>query len=95
VYLSVGSAVMSPMIFEKALSMARNAEGGVDDFRIFVVDLAPRTWDWQRDGEPPPEHPAYYLRFLKSFSRAGAPVSYVQADNRAFLAGLCAELAGG
>ena len=27
VYLSVGSAVMSPMIFEKALSMARNAAG--------------------------------------------------------------------
>jgi hypothetical protein len=96
VYLSVGSAVMSPMIFEKALSMARNAalaQGRrVEDFRIFVVDLAPLSWDWQRDGEPPPEHPAYYLRFMKTFSRAGAPVAYVQADNRAFLAGLCAEL---
>jgi hypothetical protein len=99
VYLSVGSAVMSPMIFEKALSMARNAalsgERRVEDFRIFVVDLAPLSWDWQRDGEPPPEHPAYYLRFMKTFSRAGAPVAYVQADNRAFLAGLCAELDGG
>ncbi len=98
VYLSVGSAVMSPMIFEKALSMARNAalsEGRrVEDFRIFVVDLAPPSWDWVRDGEPPPEHPAYYLRFMKTFSRAGAPVAYVQADNRAFLAGLCAELGG-
>ena len=96
VYLSVGSAVMSPMIFEKALSMARNvaqAEGrGLEDFRIFVVDLAPPSWDWLRDGEPPPEHPAYYLRFMKTFSRAGVPVAYVQADNRAFLAGLCAEL---
>ena len=96
VYLSVGSAVMSPMIFEKALSMARNValqEGGqVEDFRIFVVDLAPPSWDWVRDGEPPPEHPAYYLRFMKTFSRAGAPVAYVQADNRAFLTGLCAEL---
>jgi hypothetical protein len=96
VYLSVGSAVMSPMIFEKALSMARNAalsEGRtVEDFRIFVVDLAPLSWDWVRDGEPPPEHPAYYLRFMKTFSRAGAPVAYIQADNRAFLAGLCSEL---
>ena len=96
VYLSVGSAVMSPMIFEKALSMARNAalaEGRkVEDFRIFVVDLAPPSWDWVRDGEPPPEHPAYYLRFMKTFSRAGAPVAYVQADNRAFLAALCAAL---
>jgi hypothetical protein len=96
VYLSVGSAVMSPMIFEKALSMARNAahaEGRrLENFRIFVVDLAPPSWDWQRDGEPPPEHPAYYLRFMKTFSRTGAPVAYVQADNRAFLSGLCAEL---
>jgi hypothetical protein len=98
VYLSVGSAVMSPMIFEKALSMARNvahAEGRrVEDFRIFVVDLAPPSWDWLRDGEPPPEHPAYYLRFLKTFSRAGAPVAYLQADNRAFLAGLLSALGG-
>ncbi len=96
VYLSVGSAVMSPMIFEKALSMARNlglSEGReLEDFRIFVVDLAPPSWDWVRDGEPPPEHPAYYLRFMKTFSRAGAPVAYVMADNRDFLAGLCAEL---
>ncbi len=96
VYLSVGSAVMSPMIFEKALSMARNAELSegrkVEDFRIFVVDLAPLSWDWVRDGEPPPGHPAYYLRFMKTFSRVGAPVAYVQADNRAFLSGLCAEL---
>jgi len=96
VYLSVGSAVMSPMIFEKALSMARNAahaEGKrLENFRIFVVDLAPSSWDWQRDGEPPPEHPAYYLRFMKTFSRAGAPVAYVQADNRAFLSGLAAGL---
>jgi len=96
VYLSVGSAVMSPMIFEKALSMARNVARQearkVEDFRIFVVDLAPAGWDWARDGEPPPENPAYYLRYMKTFSRAGAPVAYVQADNRAFLAGLCGEL---
>jgi hypothetical protein len=96
VYLSVGSAVMSPMIFEKALSMARNvalqAGLGVEGFRIFVVDLAPMSWDWQKDGEPPPDNPAYYLRFLKTFSRAGADVRYVHADNRAFLAGLSREL---
>jgi hypothetical protein len=96
VYLSVGSAVMSPMIFEKALSMARNAafqEGRtIERFRVYVVDLAPAAWDWQRDGEPPPDNPAYYLRFLKTFSRVGGEMRYLRADNRDFFLSLCAEL---
>ncbi|MEI7437441.1 MAG: hypothetical protein WCL16_11630, partial [bacterium] len=58
VYLSVGSAVMSPMIFEKALSMAQNLhlqQGAplVGHF-IAVVDLAESSWDWATSGEPPP-----------------------------------------
>ncbi len=97
VYLSVGSAVMSPMIFEKSLSMARNVafqEGRrIERFEIYVVDLAPLTWDWARQGEPPPDHPAYYLRYLKTFSRMGGRMTYLGADNRAFLLGLCARLA--
>jgi hypothetical protein len=91
VYLSVGSSVMSPMIFEKSLSMARNvlARKGrsLDDFTIAVNDLARIDWDWSR-GEPPMEDPAYYVRFMKSFSRMGGRLRYVGLDNRAFLLGL-------
>ena len=92
VYLSVGSAVMSPMIFEKALSMARNVAhqrgAKIDDFSIHVVDLAASTWDWQQAGEPPMDNPAYYLRFCKTFSRMGGRMTYTSADNRAFLVSL-------
>jgi hypothetical protein len=99
VYLSVGSAVMSPMIFEKALSMSRNvalASGGaIDDFSIHVVDLAKSAWDWTRDGEPPQDDPAYYLRFCKTFSRMGGRMTYTSVDNRAFLVALLKALEGG
>ena len=99
VYLSVGSAVMSPMIFEKALSMSRNVAraGGADirDFSIHVVDLARSAWDWTRDGEPPKTNPAYYLRFCKTFSRMGGRMTYTSADNRAFLVALLRALARG
>lgn len=98
VYISVGSAVMSPMIFEKALSMARNvaAQKGrsITNHSIFVVDLAESTWDWDRDGEPPADNAAYYLRYCKTFSRCGGSMTYVQADNREFLPALCRKLLG-
>jgi hypothetical protein len=97
-YLSVGSAVMSPMIFEKALSMARNAarrEGRkIEDFAIHVVDLARSTWDWTSGAEPAQDDPAYYLRFCKTFSRMGGRMSYASADNRSWLVALLAELEG-
>jgi hypothetical protein len=89
VYLSVGSAVMSPMIFEKALSMAQNlalqAGQRIDGHFIAVVDLAQSTWDWQKNGEPPMDNPAYYLRYCKTFSRMGGEMRYLCADNRGFL----------
>ena len=92
VYLSVGSAVMSPMIFEKSLSMARNLAlqrgSRIEDFSIFVVDLAESPWDWEAQGEPPPDNPAYYLRYCKTFSRMGGRMTYLAADNRSFLVGL-------
>jgi hypothetical protein len=88
VYLSVGSAVMSPMIFEKSLSMARNIasqeERKIENFTIAVVDLAESTWDWQENGEPPETHPDYYLRFYKTFHRMGGDLNYIQGDNRQF-----------
>jgi hypothetical protein len=92
VYLSVGSAVMSPMIFEKSLSMSQNIalQNGtsISNHYILVVDLAASTWDWQRDGEPPMDNPAYYLRYCKTFSRMGGTMRYMQADNRDFFLSL-------
>lgn len=95
VYLSVGSAVMSPMIFEKSLSMAQNLamQNGqhIDNHFILVVDLAENTWDWSQ-GEPPMDNPAYYLRYCKTFSRMGGEMRYLSADNRDFLIALTREL---
>ena len=95
VYLSIGSAVMSPMIFEKSLSMAQNVaiQRGehIDNHYILVNDLAKSTWDWSQ-GEPPEDNPAYYMRFNKSFSRMGGTLRYLQADNRDFLLNLSARL---
>lgn len=95
VYLSVGSAVMSPMIFEKALSMAQNLHlqqgAPLAGHFIAVVDLAEASWDWAR-GEPPTTDPAYYLRFCKTFNRMGGTLRYLSADNRAFLATLTQRL---
>ncbi len=92
VYLSVGSAVMSPMIFEKSLSMAMNLalQDGepIRDHYVCVIDLAESSWDWQRSGEPPPDDPAYYVRFMKTFSRMGGTTDYVCGDNRSVLANL-------
>ncbi len=96
VYLSVGSAVMSPMIFEKSFSMSQNLmlqQGRkIKNHRIYVVDLAESSWDWSK-GEPPMTDPAYYLRFLKTFNRMGGTMNYISADNRDFLLSLYRELA--
>ncbi|MFO7903975.1 MAG: hypothetical protein ACQESR_29935 [Planctomycetota bacterium] len=91
VYISIGSAIMSPMIFEKSLSMAQNIaiQHGehIDHHYLVVCDLAESNWDWTR-GEPPEDNPAYYLRYNKSFSRMGGTMRYVRADNRDFLLAL-------
>ncbi len=87
-YLSVGSAVMSPMIFEKSLSMSQNLHlqqgAHIDNHFIVVVDLQESHWDW-RHGEPPMNNPDYYLRYNKSFNRMGGEMRYLTADNRDFL----------
>ena len=91
VYLSVGSAVMSPMVFEKSLSMAQNLalQKGrhIEKHYILVADLAESRWDWAK-GEPPQDHPDYYLRYHKSFSRMGGTLRTVSADNRDLLLAL-------
>ena len=95
VYLSVGSAVMSPMIFEKSMSMAQNlhiqAGTHLDHHYMLVVDLAKNDWDWSQ-GEPPQDTAAYYLRYLKTFSRMGGTMRYLTADNRDFFLALLHEL---
>jgi len=98
VYLSIGSAVMSPMVFEKSLSMSQNlalqAGAPIAGHLMVVVDLAESRWDWNQ-GEPPPESPDYYLRYCKTFSRMGGTMRYISADNRDFLLALCRELGVG
>ena len=96
VYMSIGSAVMSPMIFEKALSMSQNLimqEGGhIDNHYMLIVDLAKSEWDWNKDGEPPMDNPGYYLRYCKTFNRMGGEMHYLTADNRDFLLAIYQKL---
>jgi hypothetical protein len=90
VVLSVGSAIMAPQVFEKSLSCVHNlrfqqGRDAVQGHHICVVDLQDGgRWDWSI-GEPPKDHPAYYLRFCKSFSRMGGTMQYLQCDNRTFI----------
>lgn len=95
VYMSIGSAVMSPMVFEKSLSMSQNIaiQKGkpISNHFIVVVDLQESKWDWSQ-GEPPMDRPEYYLRFNKSFARMGGTFNYLTMDNRDFLLYLVQEL---
>ncbi|MBT4976280.1 MAG: hypothetical protein HOL51_07755 [Gemmatimonadetes bacterium] len=98
VFLSVGSAIMAPQVFEKATSFANNLRrqqglGPIQPF-ILVNDLAAIDWDW-RKGEPPQDNPAYYLRFCKSFSRMGGEMVYAGGDNKVLLTNLWAGLRDG
>ena len=96
VYMSVGSAVMSPMIFEKSLSMSQNLKIQENDLiknhYILVVDLSESDWDWDKDGEPPADNPAYYMRYCKTFYRMGGEMHYLTADNRDFLLAIYQKL---
>lgn len=90
VYISIGSAIMSPMTFEKARSMARNIarqeNRSLDNTFIVVNDMQPAGDDWKI--EPGKESPAYYLRFLKTFRRMHGEFEYIELDNREFLLNL-------
>lgn len=98
VYISIGSSITSPMVFEKALSMARNLANQknekIEDFLIVVNDIQDSgNWDWKSEKEPSKDHPSYYLRFCKTFSRMGArEMIYIQEDNKIFLTNLYHEL---
>lgn len=90
VVLSIGTAIMGPQVFEKAMSCVNNlriqdGRPAVRDHTIFVVDLQESGgWDWSQ-GEPPKTNPAYYLRFCKSYARMGGALEYVQCDNATFV----------
>jgi hypothetical protein len=97
VHIAIGSSVMAPMIFEKAMSMANNAalasgRSPVSGHYLAVVDIQNGGgWDW-RGGEPPMDNPAYYLRFCKTFYRMGGELDYIELDNRVFLTALARRL---
>lgn len=95
VYMSLGSAVMSPMIFEKSLSMSQNImiqeNKHIDNHYMLVVDLAKSEWNWQK-GEPPKDNPSYYLRYCKTFQRMGGEMHFLTADNRDFLLAIYQKL---
>jgi hypothetical protein len=110
VYLSISSAIMSPQCFEKAFSIANNLRQSqgrpfLCDHHVAVVDIQPSGgWDLTREDEPPVDHPAYYLRWCKTFARMTAPhpvagpggrLDYIQADNRLVLHNLVARLRNG
>lgn len=95
VYLSVGSAIMSPMVFEKSFSMAQNLAlqhgGPILHYYMLIADLAESNWDWSQ-GEPPEDNPDYYLRYNKTFSRMGGDMRYLAIDNRDLLLAICQQL---
>lgn len=93
VVLNVGSAIMGPQVFEKSLSCVNNLRrqsdrNPVTGHAIYVVDIQDGGhWDWTK-GEPPKSHPAYYLRFCKSYARMGGTMNYLACDNRVFFTNL-------
>ncbi len=99
VVLSIGTSVMGPQVFEKAMSCVNNLrlQAGrpvVHGHAIYVIDLQDGGgWDWSK-GEPPQNQPAYYLRFCKSYARMGGTMTYLQCHNVTFLHNLYCCLSG-
>ncbi|MBF0274627.1 MAG: hypothetical protein HQK84_05295, partial [Nitrospinae bacterium] len=98
VFCSIGSAIMSPQVFEKAMSVVNNIglQRGkkTEGHYILVNDLQEGTWDWSK-GEPPKDNPAYYLRYCKSFARMGGEMDYVCGNNRDIISGIYQQLISG
>ncbi|MBC7224120.1 MAG: hypothetical protein H5T59_07585 [Anaerolineae bacterium] len=89
VFLNVGTAVMGPEVFLKALSMARNVahqEGKrIVHFTTAVFDLLDLGPDPHR--EPPKEDPRYYYRPFKTVLvrtvQDGGESFYIRGDHQA------------
>jgi hypothetical protein len=101
VFLCLGSAVMGPEVYLKALSMARNVEQqeGRDlcHFTTAVFDLAALGPDLTH--EAPKTDPRYYFRPWKTILLRtvadGGESCYVQGDLRETVRGLWGEVVGG
>jgi hypothetical protein len=89
VFLNVGTAVMGPEVYLKALSMARNVvhqQGQViQDITTAVFDLVELPANW-RDGTPSKEEPGYYYRPWKTILvrtvADGGTSFYFRGDHR-------------
>src|SRR5262249_42886409 len=88
VFLSLGSAVMGPEVYLKALAMARNVAHqhgeSIRHFTTLVCDLIPIAGDIHR--QAPKSDPQYYYRPYKTILvrtvADGGESFYVQADHR-------------
>lgn len=99
VLLNIGTAVMGPEVYLKALSMARNVthqEGKqIYRFTTAVFDMQPiKSRDYHL--EPSKDQPEYYHRFWKTILvrtvRDGGTSYYVEGDHRDTIASLWARL---
>ncbi len=94
VVLCVGSAVMGPEVFLKALAMARNVATGqgrtIQHFTSAVFDLVPLGDDYRT--EAPKDRPEYYYRPFKTVLvrtvRDGGQSHYICGDHRATIPAL-------
>jgi len=88
VFISIGSAVMAPTVFEKSLSMGKNLakqeKRMLENYTIFVNDIQPSNWNWNK-GEPLTNTPEFFMRFCKSFSRMGGDFEYLELNNKEFV----------
>jgi len=88
VFLCMGSAVMGPEVYLKALSMARNVASQesrqIAHFTTAAFDLIPIQGDWQT--EAPKSNPRYYYRPWKTILvrtvTDGGQSFYVCGDHR-------------
>jgi len=99
VLLNVGTAIMGPEVYLKALSMARNVahqEGRrIVDITTAVFDMQPiQSRDYR--SEPSKDQPEYYHRFWKTILvrtvRDGGVSYYVQGDHRETISSLWHKL---
>ena len=103
VFLCLGSAVMGPEVYLKALAMARNAErrpaqaGAIRHITTAVCDLLDLGDDVHR--EPPKTDPSYYFRPYKTVLvrtvADGGESFYLRGDLRASIPALHRELVKG
>ena len=102
VYINLGTAVMGPEVYLKALSMARNLarqQGqSIRHFTTAVFDLIDLPDNWQA-GSPPKDQPQYYYRpwktiLLRTVADGGRSY-YFRGDHRRTVPTLWADLKAG